>query len=242
VIGYGLHSYPPVKYARRMDTAECYSAVRARMIEFAATLSEQQADTPVPALPAWTVRETYAHLAGLCTEVVDGVVAGPATDDDTARQVRDRAGRGLGEICAEWAARAADVDALIGGPKGYRYNLLVQDAWNHEQDVLGALGRPQAREDATTPVVAAALADSFARSWKKFELSPAIRIETPTAAWTLGVGEPVATLRTSDFDLVRLLIGRRTLDEIQTMDWTGTPGVVVDRLHYFPPPAASLGE
>jgi uncharacterized protein (TIGR03083 family) len=225
-----------------MDTAGCYSAVRARMIELAATLSGQQAAAPVPALPAWTVHETYAHLAGLCTEVVEGVVAGPATDDDTARQVRDRAGRGLAEICAEWAGRAPEADALIGGPKGYRYNLLVQDAWNHEQDVLGALGLPQAREDATTPVVAAALADSFARSWRKFELRPAVRIETPTGAWTLGVDDPAATLRTSDFDLVRMLIGRRTLGEIQAMDWTGTPGVALDRLHYFAPPAVSLGE
>ena len=225
-----------------MDTAECYRAVRARMTELAATLSEERADTAVPALPAWTVLDTYAHLAGLCAEVVDGVVTGPATDEDTARQVDDRKGRGLAEVCAEWAGRAAEIDPLIGGPKGYRYHLLVQDAWNHEQDVLGALGLPQAREDETTSVVAAAMMDLYVRSWRKFGLGPAVRVETSGGRWTIGVGEPVARLETNDFDLVRMLIGRRTLSEMAAMGWTGDPGPLLDRLHFFAPPVGSLGE
>jgi uncharacterized protein (TIGR03083 family) len=225
-----------------MDTAECYRTVRARMGELAATLSEEQAGGPVPALPAWNVLDTYAHLAGLCSEVVDGVVAGPASDDDTARQVSDREGRGLAEVCREWAARSGEIDPLIAGPKGYRYHLLVQDAWNHEQDVLGALGLPQAREDATTRVVATAFMDVYERSWRKFEFSPAVRVVTPSGDWTIGVGEPIATLETNDFDLVRMLIGRRTLDEMAAMGWTGDPGPVLDRLHFFTPPVRSLGE
>jgi uncharacterized protein (TIGR03083 family) len=225
-----------------MDTAECYRTVRARMGELAATLGEEQADRPVPALPAWSVLDTYAHLAGLCAEVVDGVVTGPATDDDTARQVADRKGRGFTEVYTEWAGRAAEVDALISGPKGYRYNLLVQDAWNHEQDVLGALGLPQAREDATTQAVALAFMDVYERSWRKFEIGPAVRITTSSGDWTIGVGEPVATLETNDFDLVRMLIGRRTLDEMAAMGWTGNPGAALDRLHFFTPPVRSLGE
>ena len=225
-----------------MDTADCYRAVRARMTELAATLDEGQAGAAVPALPAWTVLDTYAHLAGLCTEVVDGVVAGPATDEDTAREVEDRRGRGFPEVCAEWAGRAGEIDPLIAGPKGYRYHLLVQDAWNHEQDVLGALGLPQAREDATTAVVATAMMDVYARSWRKFEIAPAVRVATSSGDWTIGVGEPVASLETNDFDLVRMLIGRRTLDEMAAMGWTGDPSPALDRLHFFAPPVSSLGE
>jgi uncharacterized protein (TIGR03083 family) len=225
-----------------MDTAGCYRTVRARMIELAATLDEAQANTPVPALPAWTVHDTFAHLAGLCAEVVDGVVVGPATDEDTAREVADRKGRSLAEICQEWASRAPEVDALIDQPKGYRYNLLVQDAWHHEQDVLGALKLPQMRECPTTPTIAATTVDRFARSWQKYELSPAVRIETRNGAWTVGVGEPVAALSTTDFDLARMLIGRRTLDEMREMGWTGDPGEALERLHFLPCPLASLGE
>lgn len=225
-----------------MDAAEVYRTVRTRMIESAAGLSGEQAATPVPALPAWTIRDTYAHLTGLCAEVLDNVVTGPATDADTARQVAQREGRGLAELCAEWTDHASRIDELIAGPKGYRYHLLVQDAWNHEQDVLGALGLPQAREDATTPVVAGALMDKYVRAWRKFELSPAVRITTPSGDWTIGVGEPAAALRATDFDLIRMLIGRRTLDEMRAMDWTGDPGEALDRLHWSEPPVRELGE
>jgi len=225
-----------------MDTAECYSTVRTRMIEFAEGLTGEQAATPVPALPAWTVRDTYAHLAGLCAEVLDGTISGPATDEDTARHVAARADRGLAELCEEWAGPAPRMDALISGPKGYRYNLLVQDAWQHEQDVLGAFRLPQLREDATTITVATTVMDMYVRSWRKFELSPAVRITTPTGEWVPGVGEPVASLRTNDFDLVRMLIGRRTLSEMRAMGWTGDPGEALDRLHFFTPPVKELGE
>jgi uncharacterized protein (TIGR03083 family) len=212
------------------------------MIEFADGLSGDQLATRVPALPAWTVRDTYAHLAGVCAEVVDGTLTGRATDEDTARQVADRADRAVPELCAEWTERGPELEQLLAGEKGYRYNLMVFDAWNHEQDVLGALSLPQYRGCPTTPLVAATLTDLFIRFWRKAELSPAVRLVTPTGDWVMGVGEPVATLRTNDFDLVRMLSGRRTLNEMAALDWTGEPGEVLDRLHLFTPPAKELGE
>ncbi len=39
-----------------------------------------------------------------------------------------------------------------------------------------------------------------------------------------------------------MLIGRRTLDEMREMDWTGDPGEALDRLHFLPNPVATLGE
>jgi Mycothiol maleylpyruvate isomerase N-terminal domain len=225
-----------------MDTAECYRTVRTRMIEFAGGLSGDQPGTPVPALPAWTVQDTYAHLAGVCAEVLDGRLTGRATDEDTARQVADRAGRALPELCAEWAQRGLELEQRLAGEKGYRYNLMVIDVWNHEQDVLGALGLPQYRACPTTPLVAATLTDLLIRFWRKAELSPAVRLATPSGEWVLGVGEPIATLRTNDFELVRMLSGRRTLSEMAALDWIGDPGEVLDRLHMFTPPAKGLGE
>jgi uncharacterized protein (TIGR03083 family) len=225
-----------------MDTAECYRAVRARMIELAGGLSEEQLTTPVPACPAWTVRETYAHLAGLCTEVLDGAQAGRATDADTARQVAERAGRGIARLCAEWAERGPEMDARLAGEKGYRYNLMAFDVWNHEQDVRNALGIPQARKDQTTEVVSAMITDMFARGWRKARLAPAVRLVTPTDDAVVGVGEPVATLETSEFDLVRMLSGRRTHEEMAAMGWIGEPADLIERLHLFTPPVQALGE
>ena len=225
-----------------MDTADCYRTVRTRMTEFAAGITDEQAAKPVPALPAWTVRDTYAHLAGVCAEVLDGVLTGRATDDDTARQVADRADRGLGELCEEWTRRGPELEERLAGEKGYRYNLMLFDAWNHEQDVRGALGLPQFRICPTTPVVSAMITDMFARGWRKAELKPAVRIVTPTEDSVVGVGEPIATLHTNEFDLVRMLSGRRTRGEMAAMGWTGDPAEALDRLHLFTPPAKELGE
>jgi uncharacterized protein (TIGR03083 family) len=225
-----------------MDTAECYRTVRGRMAELATALTDEQAGIQVPALPAWTILETYAHLAGVSADVCDGVLTGPATDDDTAREVQARAGLSLGELCAEWATVGPKIEQLLAGPKGYRYHLLVQDAWNHEQDVLAALGMPQQRDDATTQTTAIIMGDLYARAWAKFSVTPAVRVKADSGDWVFGVGDPVAELVVSDFELVRLLIGRRTLDEIRDAGWTGDPSEAVDRLHFFPVPASSLGE
>ncbi|HTJ70980.1 MAG TPA: maleylpyruvate isomerase family mycothiol-dependent enzyme [Actinospica sp.] len=225
-----------------MDLSECYRAVRTRMIDFAGELSPEQASKPVPALPLWTVKDTYAHLAGVCAEVLDGALTGFATDDDTARQVADRADRSLADLCEEWAERSPEMEELLAGQYGYRYNLMSFDAWNHEQDIFGGLGLPQVREDATTQVVAELLTDRFARGWRKAELSPAVHLVAPSVDTVIGVGEPVAALRTDDFELVRMLSGRRTLSEMAALDWTGDPAGVLDRLHLFTLPAKELGE
>ncbi len=225
-----------------MDTAECYRTVRGRMTELAAALTHDQAGTSVPALPAWTVQETYAHLAGVSADVCDGTLTGPATDEDTAREVQSRAGRSLTELCAEWNTVGPKIEQLLAGPKGYRYHLLVQDAWNHEQDVLAALGLPQRHDDATTRTTATIMGELYARAWTKFSVTPAVRVKAEAGDWVFGVGDPVAELDISDFELVRMLIGRRTLDEMLDAGWTGDPSLAVDRLHFFPVPAAPLGE
>lgn len=214
------------------------------MTDLAAGLSEQQAGTPVPALPAWTVRDTYAHLAGVCREVLEGALATRATDEDTARQVEARAGRGLAELCAEWDEVGPGIEEHLAGAKGYRYHLMVQDAWNHEQDVLGALGLGQERTDETAAATSALLVEMYARGWAKFEVTPALRLRTPTLDRVIGVGEPAATLDTTDFELVRILIGRRTAEEMRGSGWTGAElsAEVISRLHYFPVPEKSLGE
>lgn len=225
-----------------MDTAECYRTVRARLIKLASELTADQLRTPVPALPLWSIQDTYAHLAGVSAEVVDGTLTGRATDEDTARQVAQRAGRTIAENCAEWDVTGPQIEELLSGPKGYRYNLMMQDAWNHEQDMLAALGRPLMRQDSTTTLTAAVLTDMFERAWRKGEVSPSVQIKTESAEWVLGVGEPTVSLETVDFELIRMLIGRRTLDEMKSTNWTGDPSAVLDLLHYFPVPAASLGE
>lgn len=224
-----------------MDTAEAYRTVRARLIELAAQLTDEQAATAVPALPAWNVKDTYAHLAGVCAEVVSGTLRRRATDDDTARQVSERKDRTLAELTAEWAGLAPAIDALMSGPDAIRYGLMAADVWSHEQDIRGALGLPVTRQDAACTGVAAYIAGLLDHEWRKAELSPAVHVSTMEGGeWRVGAGEPAVSLRSTDFEFNRLLTGRRSRSQILGLEWVGDVEPLIDRLHLFDLPLIDL--
>jgi uncharacterized protein (TIGR03083 family) len=226
-----------------MDTAEAYRTVRARLIELAAQLTDEQAGTAVPALPAWTVRDTYAHLAGVCAEVADATLQTRATDEDTARQVEQRKDLTLGELCAQWSGIAPDLDALMSGPNGRHYGLMAADVWNHEQDIRGALGLPVDREDETCAAIAGFIAGLFDRQWRKKGLGPAVHFFTVEGGmWQVGEGEPEVSLHTTDYEFSRILTGRRSRAQILALDWVGDAEPLIDRLHLFDLPLIDLAE
>ncbi len=229
------------QYPRGMETAEAYGIVRARLIELAAHLDDEQAATMVPALPAWTVRDTYAHLAGLSAEVAAGELNRRATDEDTARQVEQRKDRTLGELTAEWAGVAPDVDALMSGPHARAFGLMAADVWNHEMDIRGALSLPVQRTDAVCTGVAGFIAGLLDYQWRKYGLSPAVHFSTVEGGeWRIGAGEPAVSLRTSDYEFIRILIGRRSRAQLLALDWDGDVEPLIDRLHLFDLPLADL--
>lgn len=224
-----------------MDVAEAYRTVRARLIDLAAELTDEQAGAAVPALPDWTVQQTYAHLTGVCAEVAAGHLRRRATDEDTARQVGRRAQHTLAQLTAEWEALAPTIDALLSGPDGIRYGLMAADVWNHEQDIRGALGLPVARQDQACSGVAAFIAGLFDHRWRKLELGPAVHFSTVDGGeWRIGAGEPALTLRTTDFEFNRMLTGRRSRAQLLALDWIGDAEPPIDRLHLFDLPEIDL--
>jgi len=98
----------------------------------------------------------------------------------------------------------------------------VADALAHEQDIRTAIDRPGARDD---PNIVPAVEMGLAFVDKKAEAAgtPALRVKTDEIDRTIGRGEPVTTLHTSTFELFRTLHGRRTIDQVRTMDWDGDP-------------------
>ena len=224
-----------------MDTAEAYRTVRARLLELAAQLDDDQAAAAVPALPAWTVRDTYAHMAGLSTEVARGELRRRATDEDTARQVEQRAGRTLKELAAEWGRVAPDIDALMSGPNAIAFGLMAADVWSHEMDIRGALDLPVERQDAVCTGIAAYIAGMLDHHWRKHDVTPAVHFSTVEGGqWRIGAGEPALILRTTDYEFNRILIGRRSRAQLLALDWTGDVEPYIDRLHLFDLPLIDL--
>src|SRR5207245_258980 len=98
----------------------------------------------VPACPEWTVHDVIAHLAGVCADIINGNLAGVATESWTAAQVDARRAHTVEQIIAEWSEVAPQVEAMADHFPGRAGPQLVFDLTTHEHDLRGALGRPDA--------------------------------------------------------------------------------------------------
>ena len=192
----------------------------------------------MPALPGWSVKDTYAHLAGVCADVLAGNLEGTGTPPWTAKQVADRAPRTLVAVCAEWSDRGAEIDAWVAAAEG-RVAPLCFDAWSHEQDILGAVQLAGERDDDRVHYLVAKALDTFDRRVAQAAVPP-VRIVTETVDRVLGPGEPAASLRTGDYELLRMLFGRRSRAQILRADWEGDPEPSLDPLHLFDLPVSDL--
>jgi uncharacterized protein (TIGR03083 family) len=215
-----------------MDFADHYAETRARLTELASELRPADGARRVPGCPEWTVKDVYAHLAGVCSDILAGRIEGAATDPWTARQVAERADRTLEQLVEEWAADAPQVETLMRQlGEGPDINRVPIDVWTHEQDVRGAVERPGGRD---APVVAWSLERLVGRlgaGWAGAVRKP-VRIRGSSDEWVIGDGEPVATMQASDFELVRTFLGRRSRAQALAM-WDGAGEDFVDAFVVF---------
>lgn len=209
------------------DPAAGYLVVRERLDAALAGLEPGRAELPVPACPRWTVRQTVAHLAGVCADTLAGRVQDAGSEEWTARQVAAAGDRPLPDLLADWADSGPRVAALLSGaPK--IMGQVVMDAVSHEYDLREALGLPLPADGPDgDPVLAAALdwvAPRFVRSAEKAGLPP-FRMATAGRAWAYrDGGEPQATLSGTELELLRAVTGRLGLDRIRALGWDTDPG------------------
>jgi len=214
-----------------MEVAALYVEGRERLVALAADIDDDAAATKVPTCPLWTVKDVYAHQSGAAADILAGRLEGVATDAWTGRQVAERAGWPFAAVVAELAEAGAQLDPILVGLGDAIDKRLVIDQWTHEQDVRGALDRPGGRD---APVVAYAgqvMMRGFGRGWAERGLAP-VRVVAGSGEWLLGEGDPVATLRVEDFELVRILIGRRSRAQALAQ-WEGDGVPFVDHLIAF---------
>jgi hypothetical protein len=99
--------------------------------------------------------------------------------------------------------------AAAGGAAGRRGRAeLVIDVTSHEHDVRGAVGRPGHRDAPAVAYALESVVETLAAWWPAG--LPAVRLAGDSGAWTLGAGAPAASLRASDFELLRAVMGRRS--------------------------------
>lgn len=210
-----------------MDHSDAYERSHRRICGL---LDEQTAEVEVPTCPGWTVKDVVAHLTGFFTAYKSGdpkEVFGPGWGD---REVKARQDRSLQDCITEWS------ELLQGSADLFESQLApvaVADVLAHEQDIRTALNRPGARDDKNI-IPAVEMGLSFVEQGAQSANLPALRLLTEEIDRQLGQGEPVATLRTTTFELFRALHGRRTVKQVKAMEWEGDPGPWLPILSIFP--------
>lgn len=200
-----------------MSNAITYDAARRRIISM---VTGGDPDAAVGACPGWTVKDVVAHLAGGLGDFTEGRFEGVKDGSWGEKQVRDRRDRGLGDLLVEWERNFQIAEGLFDSPMGA---VLIAEIVSHEHDIRTALGQPGERDNVA---VRAALTRPLQEVDKRMRAQhlPALRITLEHGDRVLGEGEPAGVLRTSAFELLRVLGGRRNEDQVRSLDWDTDPG------------------
>ncbi|NUT99031.1 MAG: maleylpyruvate isomerase family mycothiol-dependent enzyme [Saccharothrix sp.] len=209
-----------------MSNAVTYDAARRRIISL---VTNGDPSVEVAACPGWTVKDVVAHLAGGLGDFVNRRFEGHESGEWGEQQVADRRDKALGELLVEWERNFEISEGLFDSPVGA---VLVAEIVQHEHDIRAALDQPGERDNVA---VRAALTRPMQELDKRLREQhlPALRITLEHGDRILGEGEPSATLRTSSFELMRVIGGRRSESQIRSMDWDADPSRWLPALRLF---------
>jgi uncharacterized protein (TIGR03083 family) len=223
-----------------MELCDLYAACRNELLGLAPSLSAEQSNASLAATPPWTVLDGYRHLAGVCADFLDGVMQGAGSPEWTAMQVTSRQSLTLDEVCDEWKARGPMLEEQMADA-GPTMGFLAFDVWTHEQDIRAAIGSRGVRNDERVRSLAALAMNMFGG---RYEASgaPALMVLLDGEPHLLGAlgTNPEVTLGTSAYELLRIIFGRRSADQISRANWTGDFTSVIDALHIFDLPPIDI--
>lgn len=205
------------------DVVQAYRELRDRLIPLLRSRPTTDGDRPVPHCPAWSVQNVVAHLVGTPEDILAGRMEGVTTDGWTQAQVDRHAAESLAELADGWEAIVAPFDAVLVHIPAPVNSQLVMDAVTHEHDLRHALGIPGARDS---------LAVSVGLGW----------LLDRAEGTSPGLAERLMTSVASEFDLLRVLTGRRSLAQMSAFGLDTNELVALFDGTPLRPPAESIGE
>ncbi len=223
------------------DVADVYLDTYRRFSALGADLTEAELAAPVLACPDWSAKDTIGHVTGIAVDLVagQGTVAAP---DSTARQVEERRDRSIAEVLQEWSEAVEPLVELLRAT-GPALTAVGIDLWSHEQDVRNSVRKTGGREAAGMwlTLKAAVSADQRVRA---AGLAP-MRLVTGEKVWFIGDGAregAEVTLELDPYEAARMLMGRRTYEEMSAYPWVGDPAPYLPLIHQFTVPEYALDE
>lgn len=215
--------------------AEAFVASRSAVATLARSLPEESWNANSPLTPNWRVRDVLAHLVGVSEDIMSGRFPGDDMEEWTADHVERARGDSVADLAARW--KGTGIEAGFNE----MFAQMLFDQISHEYDIRYALG---VLGDHDTPGV-------------RLTLTFAKRIMRGTRACTLFLDDEVyvargsdestdeITLRTTHFEYLRAVTGRRSEDQVFAMDWTGDVPYVRQQLFgngFFTPSAFDVVE
>lgn len=202
--------------------ASAHRDARLRLLALGESLTAAQAATLTTACPEWSIKDVYAHLAGISTDILSGNTENAATVEWADGHVADRGERSFSEVLAEWADAGAQVDELLMSVgEAFPFQLFI-DQWTHEWDVRAGLGEVAAVVPDLS--VCEFVADELGASMgeRAPSSSGALKIVVGERAWTVGEGAEVGELALDPFTFTRVAMGRRSHGQMLALPWPAT--------------------
>ncbi len=202
-----------------------------------ALVNNSNADLAVPACPGWTVRDIVAHLLGVFADAGAGRMDEAVGDDWSANHLARAGERSVGDLMAEWHTRVMtrpDVFERYGA-------VLLADTVTHEFDIRGALGNSQSRDLHVVRTVALFYLEALDHVWRAEGIQP-LRILTEETVLDIGGDDPQVTVEIGWWEIGRLTSGRRSLEQVRALTWSGDCSSWIDHLYVFGPRDESLVE
>ena len=220
------------------ELSAAYHATRERVTALVSELAAAELDTPVPACPAWKVRDLVAHMSGIPDALTSGDMPSGDLQSWLDGLLEARRAVPVDELLERWGACADATSTLIDNGAG----LLLIDVVTHEHDLRAAVTRPGARGTAEVRAIVQPVLDLLAPGMTDAGLG-ALLIDADGVQWASHLAKPGCTLHVDPWEATRALNSRRTADELRALPATGDVEsyiAVIDA--HLPLPAASLGE
>lgn len=216
--------------AAELDTAEIaelYAVTRDSLIVHLRSLSDVDAGTVVPSCPEWTVKDVVAHVAGLVSDVIAAVPPPLGSDENTTRQVDERATMTLGEICNEWQANTEAFSPLLV-TDDRRARGITADLVVHVHDLAETIDSIAVPSQRATRA-AARLYSGLLQQRVAEQLGIALTVMLDGQELAPESGDSPLALSGSSTDFLRSITGRRTRAQAEAFfDWTGDPTTMLD--------------
>jgi uncharacterized protein (TIGR03083 family) len=201
--------------------ADAYRALRGRVTAMIDGADPAACDLVAPATPEWRVRDVLAHMVGVNADILAGNLDGVGTDPWTQVQVDARADVSVAEMLDEWNTISPAVEE-IAPMFGTATGQWLFDACTHEHDLRNALGAAGDR-DTDAVILSYGWATDRVDDVLRSRDASAVAFTTEAGTKVVGAGDPVVTVHTSGFEVVRALTGRRSRAQVEAYGWDGTP-------------------